>query len=317
MSASSSSESDSSSSRSSSPEPANQRKQAVKATKTEPANEDESSSSGSDSSSDAESDNGAAVSKPSAQLELEPANRVTVSAAQPYKPPTGFKSAKKQPPPSSKTSSLLSNLTGKQVFHITAPSSLPLSKIKEVSMATIMQGEPLLTHEGVNYGIPAESLLSETNDPEGKALLIYDQSTQSYRSAAEHVPTYHIQELIGSRGTDKATDKAVEALRDENKPRKRQPKGLKMRFRPVGSPSGPPETIGESSDSEAEEEPTFKVPLGGEREEQRKRKHAQDGDAAPRKKSKKQETDGEGGGKTSKRSHKDKEEKKRKKAEKA
>jgi hypothetical protein len=180
-----------------------------------------------------------------------------------------------------------------------------------------MQGEPLLTHEGVKYGIPAESLLSETNDPEGKALLIYDQSTQSYRSAAANVPTYHIQELVGSLGTDKATDKAVEALRDEKKPRRRQPKGLKMRFRPVGSLSGPPETIGESSESEAEEEPTFKVPLGGEREEKRKRKHAQDGDAAPRKKSKKHEKDGEGGGKTSKKSHKDKEEKKRKKAGKA
>ncbi|KAJ5601765.1 hypothetical protein N7510_011299 [Penicillium lagena] len=316
MSASSSSESDSSSSRSSSPEPANQQKQAVKATKTESTNEDESSSSGSDSSSDEESDNGGAVTKSSAQPETEPANRVTISVAQPYKPPTGFKLAKKQPPPSSKTSSLLSNLTGKQVFHITAPSSLPLSKIKEVSMAMIMKGEPLLTHEGVNYGIPAESLLSETNDPEGKALLIYDQSTQSYRSAAAHVPTYHIQELVGSLGTDKATDRAVEALRDEKKPRKRQPKGLKMRFRPIGSLSGPPETIGDSSESEAEEEPTFKVPLGGEREEQRKRKHAHEGDAAPRKKSKKHERDDEGG-KTSKKSHKDKEEKKRKKAAKA
>lgn len=184
-------------------------------------------------------------------------------------------------------------------------------------MTMIMQGEPLLTHEGVNYGIPTESLLSETNDPEGKALLIYDQSTQSYRSAAEHVPTYHIQELVGSLGSDKATDKAVEALRDEKKPRRRQPKGLKMRFRPVGSLSGPPETIGESSESEAEEEPTFKVPLGGDREEHRKRKHAQEGDAAPRKKSKKHERDGEGEGKTSKKSHKDKEEKKRKKAGKA
>ncbi|KAJ5888464.1 hypothetical protein N7495_008505 [Penicillium taxi] len=241
-----------------------------------------------------------------------------IPVAQPYKPPSGFKSGKTQAPPSSSSSSILSNLDGKQVIHITAPSFLPLSKVKEISMSKILKGEPIMSFDGTSYGIPADSF--NTKHPQGKSLLIFDQNTQSYHSQADHIQSYHIQELIGRPDSNNA---AVEALRDTVKPPRPQPKNLKMRFRPVGSLPAPPETLG--SDSESESEPSFKVPGG---KEERKRKHHQsDGDAVhtttlpSRKKSKKHtqdnEAEDESSKKKSKTSHKDREEKKRKKSSKA
>ena len=243
---------------------------------------------------------------------------------QSYKPPFGFKPAKKQFPPSSNTSSVLSNLRGKQVFHITAPSFLPLSKVKEITMSKVLKGEPILTYEGKKYGIPAEYI--NENDPEGKTLLIYDESTQTYCNKADHIQSFHVQELIGlPKEAAQSTATAIETLRAYVKPPRPQPKGMKMRFRPVGSLPDAPETLGDSSESEAEE-PRLKVPAG-EREKERKRKHHHtDGDASqasvePRKKSKKHTQENgdhaEHSQKKSKKSHKDREEKKRKRTEKA
>lgn len=245
-------------------------------------------------------------------------SRVNIPGPQPYKPPMGFKSAKKQSPPPS-NSSLLSNLRGKQVIHLTAPSYLPLSKVKEISMSKVMKGDPILTYEGKSYGIPSESF--NEDDSEGKTLLVFDQSTQTYHNKVEHVPSYQIQEMFNLPGADRA---AVEALQDTVKPPRPQPKNLKMRFRPVGSMPAPPETLGSDSESDAEE-PSFKVPAG-EREERKRKHNHTEGDASqavgePRKKSKKhssQENGSEHGQKKSKKSHKDGEEKKkRKKSEKA
>ncbi|KAJ5629080.1 hypothetical protein N7490_011308 [Penicillium lividum] len=311
MAASSSSSSDSSSSRSSSPEPDNKQKQTLKSvSKTTDEAEDSSSSSGSESDSD-ESSSDMDTSDDAPQA-VSPAKKVNVVAPKPYKPPSGFKSAKQQAPPSSASSSLLSNLNGKQVIHITAPSFLPLSKVKEISMSKIAKGQPILSFDGANYGIPAESLGEE--GAQGKSLLLFDQKSQTYFKQADNIPSYHIQELMGVPEADKA---AVEALRDTVKPARPQPKNLKMRFRPVGSLPAAPETLG----SDSESEPSFKVPAG---ETERKRKHHHtDADAAQttslpsRKKSRKhtQETeDEEQGHKKSKKSHKDGEEKKRKKS---
>ncbi|KAJ6071614.1 hypothetical protein N7499_009628 [Penicillium canescens] len=306
------SDSDSSSSRSTSPEPTTkQEKNMKKLSKAQESSSDEtSSSSGSDSDSDSDS---SSEMKPTTSGE-----KVSISGPQPYKPPAGFKSAKKQAPPSSKTTSLLSNLNGKQIIHLTAPASLPLSKVKEVTMSKVMQGEPILSHDGVNYGIPTESF-SEAGLP-NKSLLVFDEKSQTYRTAAASIPSFHVQELIDLPSSEK-TDAAVAALREVVKPARPQPKHLKMRFRPVGTAAAGPETFGSSSESEAEV-PSFKVPKG----EERKRKHdhteadAPQAAAVPRKKSKKRSQengDDETRPKKSKKSSKDKEEKKRKKSEKA
>jgi hypothetical protein len=244
--------------------------------------------------------------------EQAPSKKFNVPGPQPYKPPKGFQPAKKQSPPSSNASSLLSDLRGKQVIHITAPSYLPFSKVNEIAMSKILKGEPILDYEGKSYGIPVESFNDDQAD--GKTLLVFDQKTQTYINKADRVPSYHVQEMIHVPQADKA---AVEALRDTVKPARPQPKGLKMRFRPIGSLPTAPETLG--SDSESDAEPS-KAPAGERKERKRKHHHTDDATqaaAVPQKKSKKhsQENDvDESSHKKSKKSHKDH---KRKKSEKA
>jgi hypothetical protein len=246
--------------------------------------------------------------------------RLTSSEPKTYKAPSGFKLANKQAAPASSTSSLLSNLRGKQIYHISAPASLPLSKVKEISMSKIMKGEPILEFEGVKYGIPAESITEESS--EGKSLLVYDESTQTYASKSENVPSYQIQEMFNLPGADIT---AVEALRDAVKPPRPQPKKLRMRFRPVGSLPSAPETLGSSSESESDE-PSFKAPAGDSEEKRKRKHHHTEGDATqatglPRKKSKKLSAHEDAPiteeSKKSKKSSKDREEKKRKKSSKA
>ncbi|ODM19034.1 hypothetical protein SI65_05651 [Aspergillus cristatus] len=287
------------------------------------SSQSESGESGSESESESESEEEASAKEEEKSEEpTKKKSNVSFIEPQAFKPPSGFKSAKKQSS-SSNVSSLLSNLRGKQVFHITAPSFLPLSKVKEISLAKVMQGEPVLQHDGVKYGIPADSI--SQGEADGKTLFLHDSKTQKYHSTpASNIQSYHVQELISIPESNGPTSIAAQ---DYEKPPRTQPKHLKMRFRPVGSGEGPAETIGTSSESEGEDEkPTFKVPKGSSEKEERKRKHHHtEGDstqatAAPRKKSKKHSS----GDKIDvdeksekKKSSKSKDEKKRKKAEKA
>lgn len=201
--------------------------------------------------------------------------------------------------------------------------------MKEASLAKIMQGEPVLQFDGVDYGIPPGSI--NQGDDDGKALLLHDPKTQKYYSTpASNIPSYHVQEML-TLPVDNGTGSLM--TQDYEKPARKQVKNLKMRFRPVGSGNAPPETIGSSSESEGEEKPTFKFPAGSsaasrENEERKRKHHHADGEenqatAAPRKKSKKHSStqedqmDTDKKEKSSKKSSKGKDEKKRKKAEKA
>ncbi|KAJ5386145.1 hypothetical protein N7509_008686 [Penicillium cosmopolitanum] len=308
MAAFSSSGSDSSSSRSTSPEPDNKQKQTLKgASKAKDDAEDSDSTDSSDSSDSSSSDDSSSDEMDTSE-DVSQTKKVTSSGSKTYKAPSGFKPANKQAAPSSSSSSLLSDLRGKQIYHISAPASLPLSKVKEISMSKIMKGEPILEFDGVKYGIPAESITEEGS--EGKKLLVYDESTQTYVNKSDNVPSYQIQEMFNLPGSVGGGLTAVEALRDTVKPARPQPKKLRMRFRPVGSLPSAPETLGSSSD-----------------EEKRKRKHHHtEGDATqatglPRKKSKKlsaqEDVPPAEESKKSKKSSKDREEKKRKKSSKA
>ncbi|KAE8147556.1 DNA-directed RNA polymerase I subunit RPA34.5-domain-containing protein [Aspergillus avenaceus] len=272
-----------------------------------------------ESSSDSSSDSDNESSASEEQSKQSKAKKVSFQA-QPYKPPSGFKAAKKQTPPSS--ANLLNDLRGKQVFHITAPSSLPLSKVKEVSWGKVLQGQPVLKHEGVHYGIPVESI--GQGDQGNKTLVLYDSKSQTYYTTANsNIQSYHIQELINLPERSEDNDPALEAAKEQIKPPRKQPKHLKMRFRPVGSEQGPAETIGSDSEESEEEQPTFKAPkeLRKEKEERKRKHHQTDGEGTqpsgePRKKSKHQ-SEGDDKAEKPKKSSKSKEEKKRKKADKA
>ncbi|KAK1147404.1 hypothetical protein N8T08_001486 [Aspergillus melleus] len=280
---------------------------------------EEDSSSG---SSEGESDNESAASSAEgsgseSEESSDESSKVKTIAAQPFKAPSGFKSVKKQSPPSSSVASALSDLRGKQIFHVSAPAYLPLSKVKEISLAKVMQGEPVMKHEGVAYGIPAEGMIN--GDGVSNTLLTYDPKTQTYTpTIANNIHSYHVQELIQIPNLSEVEDKVREAAQEQVVPPRKQPKHLKMRFRPVGSRNAPAETIGSSSEESEGEAPTFKVPKGAnvDKEERKRKQHPTEAEGntasgEPRKKSKKHE-DGE-----KKKSSKNKDEKKRKKSSKS
>ncbi|PYI07265.1 hypothetical protein BO78DRAFT_396563 [Aspergillus sclerotiicarbonarius CBS 121057] len=280
-----------------------------------------SSEAESNNQSGSESDSDSSTSSTERTSSQKTSRNVSISAPQPYKPPSGFKTLKQQASPKSNVSSLLSDLRGKQVFHITAPDYLPLSKVEEVSLAKIMQGKPVLKHKGVQYGIPAESIAQP--DLGGKALHLYDSKNKTYYSTnASNIPSYHIQEMVDVPEISEET--IAQAVKEQVKPPRKHPKHLKMRFRPVGSGAAPPETLGSSSEESEGEQPTFKVPktLEKEREERKRKSHPTEAEGnqaeaggVPRKKSKKSSQEaGEG---EKKKSSKSREEKKRKKSDKA
>jgi hypothetical protein len=314
----------SSSSRSTSSEPA-QNKAKSEAEESSSSESEESSNerseSGSESDSDSSSDENSKQESKGKKAE-KPSARVSFQAPQPYKPPSGFKSVKKQSPPSASTASLLSDLSGKQVYHITAPSFLPLDTVKELSLSKVMQGEPILKHKGAQYGIPVDSM--NQNDTGEKTLFLYDPKTQAYTSTpVRHIQSYHIQRMATLPKRSETEDKVLEAAQKLVKPPRKQPKNLKMRFRPLGSGEAPPETLGSESEGEGEET-TFKVPKGAEKEERKRKHHHTEADSSqagvPRKKSKKHSESGEKAegkeNEKSKKSSKSKEEKKRKKSDK-
>ncbi|GAD96831.1 conserved hypothetical protein [Paecilomyces variotii No. 5] len=327
------SESDDSSSSSSSVSEQTVKKSKVPESRKTKSKKQPSETSGSDSSSSDEGNDGSIGSESESEDAASQSGKSSRASSEDesdspreaFRPPPGFKPIKSQRAPSSGVKSVLSDLPGKQVFHITAPASLPLSSIKEVSLAKVLSGEPVLEHKGVKYGIPADTISQQ--DADEKILLAYDEKTKTYyNTSIGNIQSYHLQELVSlPNGTAYSKEKP-----DARKPPRPQPKDLKMRFRPVGSTYGPPETIGTSDEESEGEQASFKNPKGSKAErEERKRKHQQtEGDeknveVAPRKKSKKHssketgktESSQDAGDKPKKSKHGD--EKKRKKAEKA
>ena len=183
-----------------------------------------------------------------------------------FVPPSGFRPSTTDSRPSAAITSALSNLEGKQVFHITAPSYLPLSEIKQIAFGKATSGEPVLSHKGVDYGLVETS---QQQKQSSETLLIYDEESNTYvrKPEVKKIKSYSIQEIVRLPGLDTLVPSSKDTTKKQPAARP-QPKHLRMRFHPVGSTTLPPETVG----SESEPEPTFRVPGGGSKEKDRKRK---------------------------------------------
>ncbi|EED20218.1 conserved hypothetical protein [Talaromyces stipitatus ATCC 10500] len=195
-----------------------------------------------------------------------------------FVPPAGFRPSKLKTQPSAAVSSALSNLEGKQVFHISAPSYLPLSEIKQIDFGKATSGEPILSHKGVDYGLMENSRQQKQGL---ETLLVYDEKTNTFLRKPElrKIESYNIQEIVRLPGLDTLVPSSTQQDAAKKQPGARpQPKHLRMRFHPVGSSNHPPETVGSSSESEADEPPTFRVPPGSSKEkEEKERKRKTDG----------------------------------------
>ncbi|CAK3965727.1 Hypothetical predicted protein [Lecanosticta acicola] len=173
--------------------------------------------------------------------------------APPFLPPPGYAALGSVEPDSG---SMLdqSSLNGKQIWHITAPSNVPLTSVTEIALSSLKDQTPVINHKGVDY------VLARTKD---RSATQYDSvmlpSTAGYTFNGMKIEeTLHLQQkivlpnlskkqadtLTGSRA---AADIAQAPVSDARP----QPKGLKMRYRPAGFGKGNP---GLGSDTDENED---------------------------------------------------------------
>ncbi|KAK2808400.1 hypothetical protein FQN50_004785 [Emmonsiellopsis sp. PD_5] len=198
--------------------------------------------------------------------------------AQEFRAPEGFKLMSKSAQRSSDVSKVFSNLRGKQIWHITAPPSVPINSIQQLALDAVATGESILKHKGVDYRLREDQIGAEKN----KALLLPDtQGNTFHRNRLNVAQTFHVERIVDlTNGTTHSEQSVtVEAL---TKPKRDQPKHLKMRYKPLGCESGEPETFGSSSEeSEAEGASRMEVDSDNDQSRLRKSKKSQAANAPP------------------------------------
>ncbi|PQE13381.1 hypothetical protein CJF31_00008396 [Rutstroemia sp. NJR-2017a BVV2] len=252
--------------------------------------------------------NGKAEKAPPPSNALNGSSSKSVSTPKPvsFNPPAGFTAASFDD--SRKSSQLFgdSNLEGKQIWYITAPASVSIDTIKDMSLRGARSGKVVLSQKGNEYGFVEDTAENKTYTK----LMLPNKAKNGYRI---------VPKLANGDDSSQATVPA-------KKPVRKQPKGLRMRYAPVGFGLNGGGIIGDSSDEEDQsgsdlegrgKSPKFQKPSGAE-------DGASDsdvvmGDAQPtptpakKSKSKKSaENSAENGDRPLKRKHKDEGEKKKK-----
>jgi hypothetical protein len=77
---------------------------------------------------------------------------VTFKEPSPYKPPAGFENASLDSTPKAAQTFKKLNLEGKEIWYFTAPASLSLSSIEQMSLKDAKAGKAILNHKGNEYG---------------------------------------------------------------------------------------------------------------------------------------------------------------------
>ncbi|KAK6005896.1 hypothetical protein QM012_007538 [Aureobasidium pullulans] len=170
---------------------------------------------------------------------------------QPFVPPPGYKALNTKTALAKTVTSLFdpSTLASKQIWHITAPSSVPLSQIKSVSLSAIQSHQTILSHNGTDYNLSEEP----TNNAR---VLVPSSKTDAYTTIEIPVSkSLHLQQTINlpnlsayqadpTTGSNAAANLKTPAI---STPRP-QPKGMRMRYKPPGFGDSDPGVIGSSED---------------------------------------------------------------------
>ncbi|KAH7369836.1 DNA-directed RNA polymerase I subunit RPA34.5-domain-containing protein [Rhexocercosporidium sp. MPI-PUGE-AT-0058] len=237
---------------------ANQSKAESKANRKMPApagssssSEGESAESDESSEDEEDSEDGTQTApvaiEPTKQLAKQPATKtVSFQAPPPYRPPPGFDLA--SPDGTLKASQMLkkSSLEGKQIWYFTAPASVPISSIKAMSLLDATNGKSVLTHDGNDYGFIKDSV-----EDTAYTRIMVPSSDAGYKAASKSIDqVFHLQQIA----QDPTAANPGRATIPARKPVRQQPRGLKMRFHPIGFGAAGPGTIGSSSSDEEMED---------------------------------------------------------------
>lgn len=177
-------------------------------------------------------------------------------------PPSGFDPVAVNMSTSAKVTELFSPgaLKGKQIWHITAPSSIPIGLI-EGSLQSMKPEAPILSYKGTEYGVFDDP---DTRPPKSKVILLPSSENGDYRSVDLGITkALHLQQLVKlSRTLDRPTSEintiVSSSVSHQDGPRQ-QPAGLRMRYRPFGEVY-PSESEDESMPEGEARAPQFKLP---------------------------------------------------------
>lgn len=173
------------------------------------------------------------------------------SAPRVYTAPEGFIETKKASNSEPEFDKIFSkgNLAGKQIWHITLPSDVPISSLKEVDLNKATSGATVVSHKGLDYGLRlGEADSGEANDYQ---LLVADNGGSTYTtSSTTFQRTLHLQQSShpsvaysvpqqphsanGVVGAARPTVPRVKEVRQ-------QPKGLRTRYWPPGFEDAEPD----------------------------------------------------------------------------
>ncbi|KAF4628977.1 hypothetical protein G7Y89_g9177 [Cudoniella acicularis] len=185
----------------------------------------------------------------SKEVTQEPASTpITPKKPTEYKPPAGFEAASIANGTQVAGAFKKSRLEGKQIWYITAPASVPISSLKEMSLLGAKAGEVICLHKGNYYGFVQDAAADSSSTK-----VMVPNAESGYKTVTKPIDeVFRLQQIVNLPGVhDSATPSSSKATIPEKKPVRPQPKGLKMRYVPVGFSNSKPGIIGSSSSDEA------------------------------------------------------------------
>ncbi|KAB8659299.1 hypothetical protein FH972_026188 [Carpinus fangiana] len=195
---------------------------------------DSSESSEESNDSDDDSDDvSASLQKPSSNVQ-EKSPTSTTAHNLPYAPPPGFTRVKATSLASEQASLFApTSLNGKQIWHITAPASIPLAALHSITAEQLESGTSVLSHNGAQYKlVPRSAQRTSVLIPEKDGRYAQAQDgivTQDF--SLQHMVTIPEAALFPQdREVEDAPVVDVHAVQLA----KEQPKGLRTRWWPTG-----------------------------------------------------------------------------------
>lgn len=172
-------------------------------------------------------------------------------APTPFKAPQGYESfALSASDYASQSTSLFENLSGKQIWHISAPASLSLQSITELDIQAALQGRCILTKTGTDYNMhPTPSQHEILLLPAGQDST-YEQTEVAITRSFDLREMSTMPRAKAKDNEQRSTASIVFTATKEGskgQPRK-QPEGLRQRYIPFGARDAHPgQAVGKSS----------------------------------------------------------------------
>ncbi|KAF2000442.1 hypothetical protein P154DRAFT_534780 [Amniculicola lignicola CBS 123094] len=186
---------------------------------------------------------------------------IEIRQAQPFVPPKNFNAIATTSKAKSVAMGIFDSLAGKELWHITTRDGVSLLDIPRDEINKAMQGEAVLRHNSIEYGI------STTEDGEGAIKEVLLPCANGYKAVPSRITrTLQLRQVVrlpnlSSQQADQNTGSEAAASITQSTIRAPRPqiKGLKMRYTPSGFGTGEPGTLGSS---DTEEEATAPAGLG-------------------------------------------------------